>query len=94
MAEFVMPPAHIGMPALWHEGGGDTNVYSANVIGVHAETVKLRVFGADNDFIKDCPRHKSDPRARDTEKHDEGLWDYTDMSREFYAKHKVTSTKG
>ena len=79
--DFVMPLAHLGMPAVWHEGGGDQNIYAAIVLKVHHETVCLRVFGADNDFIKDSPRHKSDPRARDTEKRDEGLWDYTEGSR-------------
>lgn len=93
MAQFKMPPAHFGMPAIWYEGGSKDHAYAAYVLEVHHETVCLRVFGKDNDFIKDSPRHFSDPNSKDTDKHDEGLWDYTDMSRAFYeakeTKHKV-----
>lgn len=71
------------MPALWYEGGSKTNVYAAIVLRVHAETVCLRVFGADHDFIKDSPRHVTDPRSKDTDKHDEGLWDHTELSSSF-----------
>lgn len=91
MADFQQPPAHVGMPALWYEGGCINNVYSANVLSVHHETVKLRVFGADNDFIKDSPRHIDDPRSRDTDKRDEGLWGYTELSAAHYRQVEVNN---
>lgn len=77
---FRQPPAHVGMPVVWYLDGDTNNVYAATILKVHAETVCLRVFGGDADFIKDSPRFLSDPRSKDTDKHDEGLWGYTPIS--------------
>lgn len=76
--DWTMPAVYRGQIVLWYEAGvkDDSRACPAIVTVESYASLRLRVFGMDRDFTKECVRHISDPNAKEYDRLAEGAWDY------------------
>lgn len=81
MPEYKMPPVSVGQVVLWFPyGDKEQGKFAALVTAVGPETVCVAVHDPQmrDHLIRDGVRHASDPRCKEAERNECGLWSYTD----------------
>ncbi len=78
--DFLMPRVYIGQIVCWYEGGSKGREPQAAIVtATHQRSLNLNIFDqrSYNMRVRDGVRHLNDPDARDSEKIEVGLWDFT-----------------
>ncbi len=81
--QYKMPLVELGEVVLYFEGGVKSRPQAAIVSQVDGNSVVLNILlpNSYNFKIRDGVRHMDDPRTKDSEKIENGLWDYTPFGK-------------